>query len=91
MGNQSNRADHRSGSQPYFYAFEQAFYKLRAFSNFARAFAQNPSFAELYRFSVLVVEMGRIELPSDSEEPKASPGAVCSSLFLAPALSQTRC
>ena len=28
---------------------------MRAFSNFARTFAQNPSFAQLYQFSVLVV------------------------------------
>ena len=30
---------------------------MRAFSNFARTFAQNPSFAQLYQFSVLVVEL----------------------------------
>lgn len=28
---------------------------MRAFSDFARTFAQNPSFAQLYQFSVLVV------------------------------------
>lgn len=38
---------------------------MRAFSNFARTFAQNPRFAQLYQFSVLVVEMGGIEPPSD--------------------------
>lgn len=49
---QNKGADHRSGSQPYFHACEQDFYILRAFSNFARTFAQNPSFAKLYQFSV---------------------------------------
>ena len=40
---------------------------------------------------VQMVEMGRIELPSDDVEPKTSPGAVCYSLFSAPALTQTSC
>lgn len=40
---------------------------MRAFSNFARTFAQNPSFAKLYQLSVLVVEVGGIEPPSDRE------------------------
>ena len=40
---------------------------MRAFSNFARTFAQNPSFAKLYQLSVLVVEMRGIEPRSDRE------------------------
>ena len=40
---------------------------MRAFSNFSRTFAQNPSFAKLYQLSVLVVEVGGIEPPSDRE------------------------
>ena len=34
---------------------------MRAFSNFARTFAQNPSFAKLYQLSVLVVELRGFE------------------------------